>query len=713
MPIRVTSRPTVLFPLLLLIMLATSVVADCPSLCECKWKNGKESVRCHNANLTEIPPRLDAGTQVLDLQRNEIIRLDGDDFSTVNLVNLQKIYLIDCQLTYLHRFAFRNLINLVELDLSENRLAAVPSHVFDSMAELRELRLSGNPMMRLDNFAFNGLAHLVRLELSNCRIRRIELRAFEGVRQSLEWLKLDGNEMINVQPAALTILNNLHGIELTRNNWNCTCTLRPLREWMLRQNIPYEVTPVCATPERVKGKPWARMDVDEFACPPTVLAFGGASGRVGVAPITTTTTTTSTVTIKAIEGHNVTIGCEVVAGNPDPTIRWMFRNRVIVGNVSLRTTSGESSTSSLSFPSSQATASSSAAGPPEGTMRGVAAMTTLDTRKKFYHHLSRTATNVTIAWIDNHDSGVYKCIAENEAGRSEATISVLVYSRHYRIDRNNNIVEASMSPTHSSNRFIFIISTIVAVLFVLLSLLLAVCYYTVHKKKRRAEATAHYLHRHGHTSTSAAASPLARQQNSKPRKVLNKTSFNFLLCQSRSESYEKIEMLATSNAASHAMRTERARDETSFKIYSERRADEVGELEMVDDMRGLTLVAAQEQVSAVTGQSIQDKRRSMSLNLSNSPSNLQQQKRAAASRRRNGDYYSEVPTTAEEDMDASGGGLDKLMAEETSSRGRKAEWKLLSKHQAQAAEEGRGDNPETLHHFQNNEWLNGQTESYL
>lgn len=694
MPIRVTLRPTVhllllLQAMLLLIPLATS---DCPSLCECKWKNGKESVRCHNANLTEIPPRLDAGTQVLDLQRNEIVRLDGDEFSAVNLLNLQKIFLIDCQLTHLHRFAFRNLINLVELDLSENRLSAVPSHLFDSMAELRELRLSGNPVLRLDNAAFDGLTHLVRLELSNCHIRRIDLGAFEGVRQSLEWLKLDGNELINVQPAALTILNNLHGIELTRNNWNCTCTLRPLREWMLRRNIPYEVTPVCAQPERLKGRPWSRMDVDEFACPPTLVAFSSGGGAAS-----------GTVTVKAIEGQNVTIGCGIVAGNPDPTIRWMFRNRVIVGNVSLRSTSSASSAPS---------ASSSSVGPPDTMGNGqrssssVAAITTLDTRKKFYHHLGRTATNVTIAWIDSPDSGVYKCIAENGAGRSEGIISVLVYSRHYLIDRNNNVIEASVALSHSSSRFIFIISTVVAVLFVVLSMLLAICYYTVHKKNVRAAA----VHRHhGQLGGSEAANGLGLK-----KKVLNKKSFSFLLCQKdRSESYEKIEMLSRTNPVTAATRTDRGGvDETSCKIYCDRMVGEDEYLEDEDDdTMGLAAAGKEKFPVSASPQSIQDRRRrSMSLNLSNSPTtaNRQQQKRKKASaaaavklssRRRNGDYYSNVPTTADEEQDSAGGGAgghrEKLMADEMS--------ELFTKHQAQ------GDNPpsdaETQHQ---NQWLKGR-----
>ena len=37
---------------------------DCPSFCECKWKKGKETVECVNANLTRVPDGLSTDIQV-------------------------------------------------------------------------------------------------------------------------------------------------------------------------------------------------------------------------------------------------------------------------------------------------------------------------------------------------------------------------------------------------------------------------------------------------------------------------------------------------------------------------------------------------------------------------------------------------------------------------------------------------------------------------
>lgn len=242
---------TLSFVLLTSIITIRSTFAECPRLCECKWKSGKESVLCLNANLTGVPNELDAGTQVLDLTGNEVSSIPHDTFSRANLINLQKVFIAKCRLKNIERYAFRKLINLVEIDLSYNVLTMIPSHAFDSTPELRELKIVGNPITRIANDAFIHVPQLVRLELSDCRIATLEARAFAGLESSLEWLKLDGNRLIDVKSITLTSLQNLHGLELSGNLWNCSCSLRPLREWMIKDNIPYDVPPICRYPMRL------------------------------------------------------------------------------------------------------------------------------------------------------------------------------------------------------------------------------------------------------------------------------------------------------------------------------------------------------------------------------------------------------------------------------------------------------------------------------
>lgn len=360
-------------------------MADCPRLCECKWKSGKESVLCLNANLTGIPTKLDAGTQILDLTRNDIQTIASDVFNRANLLNLQKLFLTKCHLKTIERFAFRKLINLVELDLSDNLLNMIPSHAFESITELRELKLIGNPIQRILNDAFVKLPQLVRLELSNCHLTTIDVRAFTGLETSLEWLKLDSNRLNDIRVAAVLPLQNLHGLELTGNPWNCSCTLRPLREWMIRENIPYNIPPMCQYPERLVSKTWDKIDLDEYACKPSIFS--------------------SNDRFHAVEGRNVTMSCSV-GGIPEPNVRWMIRNRVIAnltGNTNLAAASG----------------------------------------RKLYKY-QQNASNLTILTADIQDAGTYICSAENKAGKVEVSVTLAVSRKPSETILSTKVILASV-----------------------------------------------------------------------------------------------------------------------------------------------------------------------------------------------------------------------------------------------------------------------------
>lgn len=339
---------------------------------------------CLNANLSSVPLELDAGTQVLDLTGNNLATVKNDEFSKAGLVNLQKVFISKCKLKTLDRYGFRNLINLVELDLSYNVLPSVPSHIFDSIPELRELKLSGNPIQRIMNDAFVHVPQLVRLELSECKIGTLESRGFAGLENSLEWLKLDGNRLVDVRSTTLTSLQSLHGLELAGNPWNCTCSLRPLREWMLKQNVPFGIPPTCKNPSRLATKPWDRLDLDEFACVPKILAPDPKA--------------------HGVEGRNITITCRI-AGIPEPNVRWLLKNRVIANLSGVPYTAG---------------------------------------KKLYVVHLQNNSSNLTILTADVQDAGVYVCAAENKAGRVEASVTLAVSRKPPEGTLNNKAIVAGI-----------------------------------------------------------------------------------------------------------------------------------------------------------------------------------------------------------------------------------------------------------------------------
>ena len=70
----------------------------------------------------------------------------------------------------------------------------------------------------------------------------------------------------------MLIVAGLHAIELANNPWSCDCRLRPLKHWLVTNNVPHSADPQCHSPPRLAGQPFANLQVDEFACPPELLS---------------------------------------------------------------------------------------------------------------------------------------------------------------------------------------------------------------------------------------------------------------------------------------------------------------------------------------------------------------------------------------------------------------------------------------------------------
>ncbi|VVD04626.1 unnamed protein product [Leptidea sinapis] len=349
--------------LLATLALAAAVSADCPRHCECKWRSGKESALCARAGLASVPPRLDPTTQLLDLADNRLTSLRDDAFAAAGLINLQRLYLPSCNLRTIRQFAFRALVNLVELDLSRNRLESVPTHAFDSIKELRELKLNGNPITKIKDEAFSTLPHLVRLSLSSCKIIEIAPRGFVGVEASLEYLELSKNKLNVLHVAVLAPLRSLKGLELANNPWNCNCALRPMRDWMLRKNVPATVAPDCALPPRLSKHTWDRLDLEDFACLPEI--------------------STSSSNIVTTEGDELSLICKVT-GIPAPRVRWLKSGHLLANS------------------------------------------TNANTGRAFLLLSESQISKLFIKSVEVTDTGFYNCNAENRAGKVEAVLNLTV-----------------------------------------------------------------------------------------------------------------------------------------------------------------------------------------------------------------------------------------------------------------------------------------------
>ncbi|KAL0267508.1 UNVERIFIED_CONTAM: hypothetical protein PYX00_009760 [Menopon gallinae] len=283
---------------------------SCPSVCVCKWKGGKQTVECLERALITIPENIDSETQVLDVSGNNLQIVPRETFYKANLTNLQKVYLKSCRIGQIGERAFRGLTNLVELDLSHNLLTAVPSVTFEDTPFLRYLSLANNPIQKIEANAFGTVTGISKIDLSHCEIQMISPNAFDKL-VYLEWLKLNGNRLTELQPRTVETISKLHGIELHDNPWSCDCKLRAAKEWLALNNIPYPITPVCHGPERVAGRTFAELSIDDFACRPEVLPMSRY--------------------IEATTGENATVVCRVGAV-PSASIHWYWNGRLLLNN---------------------------------------------------------------------------------------------------------------------------------------------------------------------------------------------------------------------------------------------------------------------------------------------------------------------------------------------------------------------------------------------
>lgn len=302
-----------LLPLLLLLLLLAGLAApdwtDCPKACRCKWTNGKKTALCPNADLTSVPAALNPDMQVLDLTGNKIPNLPPAAFSSVGLLNLQRIFLKGAGLREVHRDAFRDLRILIEVDLSDNDITVLHQDTFAGTERLRVVCLSNNPLSELRSYQFPPLLHLRTLDFSHCHLEHIDEEALTHL-AALESVNLKGNRLSHLSERVFAPLTKMKTLALDGNPWSCDCRLRSFRQWLLASKL-YSMALACEEPSSLAGRPWEDVAPADFACAATVELHDR--------------------TIQQEAGGNVTFHCRA-SGDPEPEVTWYFNGRPVGAN---------------------------------------------------------------------------------------------------------------------------------------------------------------------------------------------------------------------------------------------------------------------------------------------------------------------------------------------------------------------------------------------
>lgn len=300
---------TSIYWLALVFEVLLEIATACPVSCSCKWKNGKQTVSCTHNGLLDIPNGLASDTQVLDFSGNFMSSLPAELFENKGLINLQRIYLSNSRIKTINKRTFKGLTNLVEMDLSVNKLETVPTNSFIYCPSLMRLILNANPLKVLKTLAFDHLPFLNTLELRNCQLVEIEEGAFQGL-HSLEWLLLDENNLKTIEGME-TLPQNLKGIELGGNQWECDCHLKDLYFWLRKFKVPISVEPTCRGPSRLADLVVKSIAMSELACLPDVSP--------------------TTFYLELAEGKNVSLQCHVHS-IPEASVSWWFRGQILQNN---------------------------------------------------------------------------------------------------------------------------------------------------------------------------------------------------------------------------------------------------------------------------------------------------------------------------------------------------------------------------------------------
>ncbi|GCC20886.1 hypothetical protein chiPu_0019456 [Chiloscyllium punctatum] len=123
---------------------------------------------------------------------------------------------------------FLGLSNLERLHLHSNGIDQINGAWFSNMGDLGTLDMGSNHITKLeaDTFTRSNLQNLQTLDLSNNFIEYIARQALRGF-PALSWLDLSRNRLSGMDNS-FSHLSKLSVLNLSLNQWKCTCPLQEL-----------------------------------------------------------------------------------------------------------------------------------------------------------------------------------------------------------------------------------------------------------------------------------------------------------------------------------------------------------------------------------------------------------------------------------------------------------------------------------------------------
>lgn len=149
-------------------------------------------------------------------------------------------------------------------------ISRLTSGVFKGLSSIKTLQIGNSTKLKeIANYTFSRLTQLKSLNLANSNIQKIDTGAFTGANNLVE-INLSGNKLTTLSSGVVTAIakRSKAVIDLTRNPWQCDCSLLELQSLLTNKNLRGSFTNRknirCAIqwkPYRVYGASvmWARL----------------------------------------------------------------------------------------------------------------------------------------------------------------------------------------------------------------------------------------------------------------------------------------------------------------------------------------------------------------------------------------------------------------------------------------------------------------------
>ncbi|KAM4612016.1 vasorin-like [Polymixia lowei] len=221
--------------------------------------------------LTSLPALRLPNLLLLDLSHNILPILGPSDLQTPHLEALK---LASLGLTSLDEDLMASLGNLHDLDVSLNKLTEVPQALKQgSLKGLIKLNLAANPIVELRAEDFQKLVGLQELDLSGMNLQGFPQGFFQ-------------------------IFPRLGQLTAAENPFNCLCQMAWFPVWLMDKNVKLgrsEETR-CHFPPVNAGKMLAKLEHQDFGCPPTTTVLTGSPMESTHVPLLPTTSPEATHT---------------------------------------------------------------------------------------------------------------------------------------------------------------------------------------------------------------------------------------------------------------------------------------------------------------------------------------------------------------------------------------------------------------------------------